>query len=281
MMAVNNDLQAGQFLDEGGRQVGLATFLERAWSGLTGLVRPRSAASLFRLADQYRHEGRYEEAADLISEGLRVSPNIAVGHLLDAYLHVVFRDMPAAKASFRHVLSLDPYHPRALFGLARIALEEGDIEGCRPFLDRAIQYFPDFPEAKALQEMVATWSAPPTAAPSTAVGAISTDRLRMPQGARDLVLAHTDGTLIFAQGGEERQRQLGLHVTQVFRIASATLARAGLGALRRGVVEGASEMTFLRSDGGLILGVALPRETEVGAGLVQAGRLWTELNIKA
>jgi tetratricopeptide (TPR) repeat protein len=280
MMTVNDDLQAGHPLDEAGGRVGLATFLERTWSGLTGLVRPRSAASLFRLADQYRHEGRYEEAADLIAEGLRSAPNIAVGHLLDAYLHVVFREMPAAKASFRRVLSLDPYHPRALFGLARIALEEGDIEGCRPFLDRAIQYFPDFPEAKALQEMVATWSAPALAAPTTA-GTITTDRLRLPPGARDLILTHSDGTLVFAQGSEERQRQLALHMTQVYRIASATLARAGLGALRRGVVEGASEMTFLRSDGGVILGVALPHEVEAGAGLVQVGRLWTDLNIKA
>jgi tetratricopeptide (TPR) repeat protein len=280
MMAGNDDLQAGQPLDEGGRRVGLATFLERTWSGLTGLVKPRSAAAMFRLADQYRHEGRYEEAADLIAEGLRVSPNIAVGHLLDAYVHVVFREMPAAKTSFRRVLSLDPYHPRALFGLARIALEEGDIEGCRPFLDRAIQYFPDFPEAKALQEMVATWSAPAAAVPST-VGAINTERLRLPQGAHDLILTHADGTLVFAQGSEERQRHLSMHMTQVYRIASATLARAGLGAMRRGVIEGSSEMTFLRSDGGVILGVALPREIEVGGGLVQVGRLWTDLNIKA
>ncbi|MGH7385517.1 MAG: tetratricopeptide repeat protein [Candidatus Rokuibacteriota bacterium] len=257
----------------------LATFLERTWSGISGLVRPRSAASLFRLADQYRHDGRYEDAAELITEGLRISPNIAVGHLLDAYLHVVLRDMPAAKASFRRVLALDPYHPRALFGLARIALEEGDIEGCRPFLDRAIQYFPDFPEANALQEMVATWTTPAAAA-SSAVGTISAERLRLPPGARDLVLTHADGTLVFAQGGEERQKHLALHMVQVYRIASATLARAGLGALRRGVIEGASETTFLRSDGGVILGVTLAREVEVGAGLVQVGRLWTDLNIK-
>ena len=260
--------------------MGLATFLERTWSGITGLVKPRSAASLFRLADQYRHEGRYEEAAELIADGLRISPNIAVGHLLDAYLHVVFREMPAARASFRRVLALDPYHPRALFGLARIALEEGDIEGCRPFLDRAIQYFPDFPEAKALQEVVATWTAPAATA-AAPIGTVSTERLRLPPGARDLVLTHADGTLAFAQGSEERQRQLALHVTQVYRIASATLARAGLGALRRGVVEGASETTFLRSDGGVVLGVTLAREIEVGAGLVQVGRLWTDLNIKA
>jgi tetratricopeptide (TPR) repeat protein len=161
--------------------VSLTTFLERTWSGITGLVKPRSASSLFRLADQYRHEGRYEDAAELITEGLRVSPNIAVGHLLDAYLHVVFREMPAAKASFRRVLALDPYHPRALFGLARIALEEGDIEGCRPFLDRAIQYFPDFPEAKALQEMVATWAAPAAGA-AAAIGTLSIERSGCPRG---------------------------------------------------------------------------------------------------
>jgi hypothetical protein len=47
------------------------------------------------------------------------------------------------------------------------------------------------------------------------------------------------------------------------------------------VIEGAAETTFLRSDGGVILGVALAREVEVGAGLVQVGRLWTDLNIKA
>lgn len=259
--------------------MGLGTFLGRTWSGITGLVRPRSAASLFRLADQYRHEGRYEDAAELVAEGLRVAPDIPVGHLLDAYLHVVFREMPAAKASFRKVLALDPYHPRALFGLARIALEEGDIEGCRPYLERAIQYFPEFPEAKALQEMVATWTAPAVVAP-TGLGTIATDRLRLPPGARDLILTHADGTLVFAQGDEERQKQLALHVTQLYRIASATLARAGLGALRRGVVEGASETTFVRSDGGVILGVTLGRDVEVGAGLVQVGRLWTDLNIK-
>jgi predicted regulator of Ras-like GTPase activity (Roadblock/LC7/MglB family) len=240
-------------------------------SSAPGAVSPGGQASV-RGGDvpsgrQYRHEGRYEEAADLIAEGLRVSPNIAVGHP-GRVRHVVFREMPAAKTSFRRVLSLDPYHPRALFGFARIALEEGDIEGCRPFLDRAIQYFPDFPEAKALQEMVATWSAPAAAVPST-VGAVNTERLRLPQGAHDLILTHADGTLVFAQGSEERQRHLSMHMTQVYRIASATLARAGLGAMRRGVIEGSSEMTFVRSDGGVILGVALPRAFADGGGLVQ------------
>jgi len=259
--------------------VGLGSLLGRTWSGITSLVRPPTAAALFRRADAYRHEGRYEEAADLVALGLRQAPNSGVGHLLAAYLHVVFREMGAAKNAFRRVLTLDPYHPRALFGLARIALEEGDYEGCKPFLDRALQYYPDFPEAKALQEMVASWSAPRPAGVTPATP-LPTERLRPPPGSRDLVLTNSDGTLVFGQGPEERQRQLALQMTQVYRIASATLTRAGLGSLRRGSIESAKDMSFLRTDAGLILSVSFPHETEVGAGLVQIGRLWTELDIK-
>ena len=261
--------------------MGLGTLLERTWSGITSLVRPPTTPTLFRKADAFRHEGRYEEAADLVAQGLLQAPNSGVGHLLSAYLHVVFREMGPAKTAFRRVLTLDPYHPRALFGLARIALEEGDYEGCKPFLDRALQYYPDFPEAKALQEMVASWTAPRARAAGTAFTMpIPTERLRPPVGSRDLVLTHTDGTLVFGQGNEERQRHLAQHMTQVYRIASATLARAGLGPLRRAAVEGAKEMTFLRSDAGLVLSVTFSHDTEVGAGLVQIGRLWTELDVK-
>ena len=259
--------------------MGLGSLLGRTWSGIASLVRPPTAAALFRRADGYRHEGRYEEAADLVAQGLRQAPNSGVGHLLAAYLHVVFREMGAAKNAFRRVLALDPYHPRALFGLARIALEEGDYEGCKPFLDRALQYYPDFPEAKALQEMVASWSAPRPAG-ATLATPIPTERLRPPPGSRDLVLTHTDGTLVFGQGPEERQRQLALQMTQVYRIASATLTRAGLGTLRRAAIESAKDMSFLRTDAGLVLSVSFPHEVEIGAGLVQIGRLWTELDVK-
>ena len=133
----------------------------------------------------------------------------------------------------------------------------------------------------------------PDFAPDFALSTATGDRLQLSgtgtfnagarrvDGGGTFVHTHADGTLVFAQGSEDRQRHLSMHMTQVYRIASATLARAGLGAMRRGVIEGSSEMTFLRSDGGVILGVALPREIEVGGGLVQVGRLWTDLNIKA
>src|SRR5258708_13330587 len=74
MMTDNDDLQAGQPLDEGGRRVGLATFLERTWTGLTGLVKPRPPPAMFRLAAQNRPEGPYKHPPALLPEPFLASP---------------------------------------------------------------------------------------------------------------------------------------------------------------------------------------------------------------
>src|SRR6266511_5557134 len=148
----------GGFTNEGeSNHVGLLRLLSRIWDAITSFTRPPNAATLFRRADLYRQEGRFEEAAELVAQGLHLAPNNGVGHLLSAYLHLAFRQIGPAKSEFQSVLSLDPYHPRALLGLAKISLEERDLAACRPFLDKALLYYPDFPEARALQEMVAGW----------------------------------------------------------------------------------------------------------------------------
>ena len=48
------------------------------------------------------------------------------------------------------MLSLDPEHPRALLGLARIAFESGEAGTAGQLLERALRVYPDFPEAIAL-----------------------------------------------------------------------------------------------------------------------------------
>ena len=74
------------------RSVSFATLLERTWSGITGMVRkPSTPAALFRQADRYRNEGRYDEAARLVAQGLRQAPDSHVGRLLSAYLYVAAR----------------------------------------------------------------------------------------------------------------------------------------------------------------------------------------------
>jgi tetratricopeptide (TPR) repeat protein len=238
--------------------VGLGTLLERTWSGLTGRRRRPSAPTLFRLAERYRNEGRYEDAAALIAQGLEQAPQSRVGHLLSAYLHLTRREIEPAKLALSRVLKLDPYHPRALLGLARIGLEEGDLEGAKTSLDRALQLYPDFPEAQALRQMVGSGSPP-----------------------RDVLAMHADGTLVSAQGGGEATPAFVQHLTLVYRMASATLARAGLGPLRRAVVQTEAEQTFLLSDTGLLLSATLDGDVEADAGFAQLERLRTRLAVNA
>jgi predicted regulator of Ras-like GTPase activity (Roadblock/LC7/MglB family) len=70
--------------------------------------------------------------------------------------------------------------------------------------------------------------------------------IRLARDSRDPILARLDGTVVFAQCDEDQKPVLAHHVIQVVRIATATLARAGLGALRRGVIEGAQASTYLQ-----------------------------------
>ena len=279
----------GGFTSEGdSRHVGLLRLLSRIWDAITSFTRPPNAATLFRRANLYRQEGRFEEAAELVSQGLRLAPNNGVGHLLSAYLHLAFRQIGPAKSEFQAVLDLDPYHPRALLGLAKIALEERDIAQCRPFLDKALQYYPDFPEARALQEMVASWSMTPAAQGQRPVYAgppILVEKLKPPAGGREFVLTQADGTLVFSQQGDKDAEDLAGHVTQMYRIASATLQRAGLGAFRRGIIQAVTETTFFRSNDKLILALSFPQDVKVGFGLLETDKLWTnslrELGIRA
>ena len=257
--------------------VGLMRLLSRIWDAITSLTRPPNAATLFRRADLYRQEGRFEEAAELVAQGLRLAPNNGVGHLLSAYLHLAFPQIGPAKSEFQSVLQLDPYHPRALLGLAKIALEERDIAACRPFLDKALQYYPDFPEARALQEMVAGWATTMGAPGQPAYGgvALQVEKLKLPAAGREFVLTQADGTLVFSQHGDKDAEDLAAHVTQVYRIASATLQRAGLGALRRGIVQAAAETLFFRSNDRLILELSFPPDVKIGFGLLETDKLWT------
>jgi tetratricopeptide (TPR) repeat protein len=265
--------------------VGLLRLLSRIWDAITSFTRPPNPATLFRRANLYRQEGRFEEAAELVSQGLRLAPSNGVGHLLSAYLHLAFRQIGPAKSEFQSVLNLDPYHPRALLGLAKIALEERDLATCRPFLDKALQYYPDFPEARALQEMVASWSLTPEPQGQRPVYEGPPIQLEKPAGGREFVLTQADGTLVFSQQDDKDAEDLAAHVTQVYRIASATLQRAGLGALRRGIVQAATETTFFRSNDKLILALSFPQDVKVGFGLLETDKLWInslrELGIRA
>ena len=255
--------------------VGLGALLERV---LSSFVRPRSpsAAELFRRADRLRHEGRYREATRLVEQGLRRTPTSAAGHLLAGYLHLAVREVQPAREAFQSVLALDPNHPRALLGLARIAIEGGDPDAARPALERALLYHPDFPEARVLEKMLAVKTAVHANRAGTWTRPVRARALQLSRDGRDPILARLDGSVVFAQCDEDQKPVLAQHVTQVVRIASATLARAGLGALRRGIIEGAQASTYLQTDVGLVLALTLPSGTSIADGWSALGRLWAD-----
>lgn len=245
---------------------------------LADLTRPRGPAGLIRRAEQCRREGNFEEAGQLVALALRLVPRHVLGHLLLAYLHVACRKPEPAKTAFAHVLSLDSHQPRALLGMARIALDEEDYWSCKAFLERALEFYPDFPEATALLDVVSGASLP-AVRPERALlaSAIGSALRRTPAGGRDLVLTRDEGSVVLAETDDDRGATLAAHGTQALRIASATLARCGIGALRRSVIEFGVESTFTRCEDGLSLSVSLPRGVELGPGTLAIDNLWTDI----
>jgi tetratricopeptide (TPR) repeat protein len=243
----------------------VSVVLRRLWRRRISRREP-TAAELFGHADRLRRAGRYAEAAQLVFQGLDQDPASITGHLLAAYLHLARRTMEPAKQEFRWVVERDASHPRALLGLASIALEEGDIAGGREALVRALRAYPDFPEAQALLDSLATRRpAPPPGRPRL-------DRLRLPPTARALLVLTGDGAVVVAR--PEGASEGAVRLARTVDLAAATLHRAGLGSLRRGIVVDDDALHFLRADVTLTLAVTLPRTTPITQGLLEVNRLW-------
>jgi tetratricopeptide (TPR) repeat protein len=230
--------------------------------------RKRTPTDIFGQADRLRREGRYAEAATLVTSGLALDPNSVTGHLLAGYLHAAQRTIEPAKREFRWVLSRDPVHPRALLGLARLALEECDLVGCRECLSSALRAYPDFPEARAVLDAL-TAASPTNVAPAAAPTRL--ERVRLPGGARALVVVDAHGQVLAERPEVE---DAGPRLVRIAGLAGAALQRAGFGPLRRAIIDDHEQTEFVRADGTLTLGLALPRTTLIPQGLLEVNRLW-------
>jgi tetratricopeptide (TPR) repeat protein len=251
-----------------------AMVLSRLLDVVTLGRRQPTVVQLFRRAGQYRDAGRFEEASELVTEGLRLDPDSTVGHLLAGSLHTVFREMTRARASFERVLTLDPTQPRALLGMARIALEEGDWEASAGYLERGLERYPDFPEARALLEVARSLETSPAPAAAAAVS-VRIDRLRAPAECRELLVTRPDGTLLAAAPRGGRTPQSAARLARICRLAGAMLTRGGLGTMRHAAVESAADATFIRTDELGLLCLTLPRDADLTPGLVHLERVWS------
>jgi tetratricopeptide (TPR) repeat protein len=246
--------------------------LGRVWRAIGGSRRPVTSADCFRLAEQSRRAGRLEDAASLVAQGLALDPRSILGHLLAAYVHAALRQGEAAKREFAAALALDPEHPRALLGLARVALEEGDAARSAELLREALRFAPDFPEARALLE--ATGYGGPADARSGETP-LPVGRLSLPLGSRQCVVRRSDGTVLFAHPDAAAAEALGASVARLTRIATATLARAGLAGMESAVVDGSAGTMFVRGDGHLVVALTLGREAPMGTGQRHVDAIWT------
>lgn len=247
-------------------------WLRRLWSDRKSRRQSTTTVQLFRTATLHRNAGRFEEAATLVERGLQLDPNNVVGLLLAGSLHAVFRETQLAQTAFQRVLSLDPTHPRALLGMARMALEAGEAGSCTDFLCRALGRYPDFPEARALLEAVAQADVD-TARPA-ATQPLRLERLRLPQESREALLARIDATVIFAQPHGTSTGEVAARTARLCRLTGAMLTRCGFRRWTHAVLEGAAETTFLRADEDVVLSIAFGRDIEMGAGLAHVERVW-------
>lgn len=241
--------------------------LKTLWRTVKRPPREPTRVEMFRAASRERDAGRFDAALDFAIRGLEAAPNSIAGHVLAGNLQLATRAMTPARHAFERVLDLDAHQPRALLGLARIAFEEGDVEACRTFLERAIGRYPDFPEAQALLDVLR--------APLRTFDATRTARdLVLPESARALVFVGADGAVLANLPDVDADHAAG-HVYRVARLAGAILGRAGLGGLRAAVIEEGPETTLLRASEGATLSVTFATEVDLDLAWTEMERLWT------
>jgi hypothetical protein len=188
---------------------------------------------------------------------------------------MALRETRRARASFERVLALEPTQLRALLGLARIELEDGETAACCALLSRALARYPDFPEARAVLEvargLLATADAKRYATPN---GAVAANRLGLPAESREALFALADATKIVAVPHEPRTDAIAARAVKLSKVATAMLGRAGLGPLRHAVIEGAAETTYLRSDDTALLTLSFDRDMKSATALQHLERAW-------
>src|SRR6266849_6645344 len=249
--------------------------LTRFLKAVAGQRQPETIVAMFRQASRHRDAGRFEEASELVERGLKLDPANIVGHLMAGSLHAVFRDMDRAKAEFERVLTLDPVQPRALLGLARIAMEQDENDHSAELLRRALGRYPDFPEAAALLAVVTAVAPARPARPSHPAPVVQPDRLRVPSESRETLIARADATLVFAQPRSPRSGELATRTAHLHRLATALLERAGLGALHHALIEGAAETPYVRTGVDALLSLSFGRDLETATALTNLERVWT------
>ncbi|HET7459048.1 MAG TPA: tetratricopeptide repeat protein, partial [Gemmatimonadaceae bacterium] len=90
-------------------------------------------------AHQLYNEGQYDEALDVLREGLSLYPNAVELHIGVGYARVAREEYAWARRSFEEALILDPDHEDALAGLGEVLLKFGQQEAAVKSFRRVLE----------------------------------------------------------------------------------------------------------------------------------------------
>jgi len=89
-------------------------------------------------AHQLYNEGRYDEALEVLKDGLALYPNAVELHVGMAYAFLAREEYPWARRSFERALTLDGEHEDALAGYGEVLLKVGDVDGAIAAFERIL-----------------------------------------------------------------------------------------------------------------------------------------------
>ncbi len=89
-------------------------------------------------AHQLYNEGRFDEALELLQDGLQIYPSSVELHVGTAYAYLAREDYAWARRSFDRALALDPDHEDTLAGHGEVLLKLGERQGALASFDRIL-----------------------------------------------------------------------------------------------------------------------------------------------
>lgn len=107
----------------------------------------------FTYAAYLADRGQSAASVGVLEEAAAVVPDIAMTHLNLALAYHGMSRMADAERAYTAALQRDTL-PQALFGLASVRADRGDLEGTREALRRLVRLQPDYPEARRLLQAV-------------------------------------------------------------------------------------------------------------------------------
>jgi tetratricopeptide (TPR) repeat protein len=127
------------------------------------VARDPFSRAFLQLAEEYRKEGRYQEAIDVCLEGLQRHPTYHTARIALGRTQMEAGDLEAARKTFAEVLDLQPENHLAAKLLAEIQTKTGDSVGAVETYRNILRYYPEDREVAALLQE----AQPPLVSPAT------------------------------------------------------------------------------------------------------------------